>query len=107
MFRRTQSSWSLRSGRSTVPTSVSMIHPRTSLTHPQYPSPAKSFLTKTKSLAYLGSKGKIHLRARTMLSKTRCCRSALPCTTDTTSSIYQSIWARLAGVCGGGRLCGR
>ena len=87
MSRRFQSSWRFFSGRATVPAELSMIHPRTSLTHPWSPSLAKSFLTDTKSLDYQGSKGKSHLRARTVLSKTRCCLSSPHCTASITSSI--------------------
>ena len=61
--------------------------PRTSLTHAQPPSPAKSFLANTESLASPCSKGNTHLSAQTVLSKTQCCLSSPHCTSEMTSSI--------------------
>ena len=50
-------SWILRSGRATVPSSMSMIHPRNSLTHIQSSSPVRTFLALNKSLASPRSEG--------------------------------------------------
>ena len=72
MSRSSRSSWSFHSGRATVPTSLLIVQLRTSLTLSQSPSPAKSFLTDTDSLASPGSEGGSHLSARTVLSKTWC-----------------------------------
>ena len=54
MDRRLSSSWSLLSGRATVPALVSKIHPKTPFTQAQSPFWSKSFLTDTDHLSFLG-----------------------------------------------------
>ena len=95
--------WIFRSGRATVPASVSIFHPRTSFTQVQSPSPALSFFMLIESLASLGKDGRSHLRACTVPLKNWRCHSDQPCTAVIMSSIQRSIWARLSRVWGGPR----
>ena len=87
MPRRSRSSWSLHSGRANVPDLVSMIHPKTSLTHSQFTSPAKILLTDTKSLASLGSNGGGPLESMDCAVKDSVLSLCPTCTAEMTSSM--------------------
>ena len=86
MSTRVRSSHRLFSGRVRVPASMSIVHPSNSLKQLQSSFPASSFMLNYP-LCSPGIEGEIHLRVRTMLSKTHCWRYGPPCATEMTLSI--------------------
>ena len=93
--------WKLHCDRSTFPASASTFHPRTSLVQVHSPYLSQSLFALTEYLASSGKEGNIRMITWTMSSNTWVLWSILPWTIVITSSIYQSIWVRISGVCGG------